>query len=454
MAPTYASRGAGRFGSPMTSHVTDRAGPQRKLKDRSVAVGVVARPETADAVARTVLRATHLGYPVLVTHAGTPELDVLEYARQLDVEVVDPIDDVTNTPGLRDQLAASARAWSHAGLVFQTDPTRKIAYEETLVRLQDGEYVVDAVPAERADGEAEVVVGIPAYNEANSIREVVTETLPYADAVVVADDGSDDDTARVAREAGATVVEHDRNRGYGAALRTLFEAADDRDTDHFLILDADGQHDPADVPRLVETQRETEAEIVTGSRFTDGAETDVPAYRRLGLFVVGILTNLSLGALHPSSWIYDTQCGFRCYNQRAVDTLVADDTIGTDMGASTDILHHANRHGYTVEEVGTTVRYDLDETSEYHPVQHGLTLIGNLIRTIEAEHPIASTGVPGVALVLVGLFFAYRTTVLYTTNGVFPPGHALTAMFFFLIGTYACFTAIILHSLVRVRREP
>jgi hypothetical protein len=97
-------------------------------------------------------------------------------------------------------------------------------------------------------GSSTISVAIPAYNEAETIAEVVVETREYADEVVVIDDGSADDTAARACDAGATVIEHDHNEGYGAALRTAFETADRRGVDHLVVLDGDGQHDPTDIP--------------------------------------------------------------------------------------------------------------------------------------------------------------------------------------------------------------
>jgi glycosyltransferase involved in cell wall biosynthesis len=114
------------------------------------------------------------------------------------------------------------------------------------------------------------LVGIPAYNEADSIGGVVSSALPHADDVLVVDDGSADATSKRARRAGATVVAHEDNRGYGAALATLFDRAHAMDVDHLVVLDGDGQHDADDIPKLIETQRHTGAEIVVASRFVLG----------------------------------------------------------------------------------------------------------------------------------------------------------------------------------------
>ncbi|WP_152039972.1 glycosyltransferase family 2 protein [Salinigranum salinum] len=225
-----------------------------------------------------------------------------------------------------------------------------------------------------------VLVGIPAYNEADVIGVVVRDALAVADSVVVVDDGSDDDTARHARDAGATVVEHSCNRGYGAAIVTILQEAVHRSPDHLVVVDGDGQHDPADVPRLVEHQRQSGAGVVIGSRFVAGGSMDAPRYRRLGLHVVNWLVNLSLGRLSPGSWIADTQSGFRAYDPRAVRTLATKSQIGASMGASVDILHAVATDELVVEEVPVEIRYDVPAASTEHPLSHGVSLVSNVLR--------------------------------------------------------------------------
>ena len=242
-------------------------------------------------------------------------------------------------------------------------------------------------------GSSTISVAIPAYNEAEAIVEVVVETREYAEEVVVIDDGSADDTAARAYDAGATMAEHDHNEGYGAALRTAFETADRRGVDHLVMLNGDGQHDPADIPRLVTCQAETDAEIVIGSRFVDGYESAIPAFRRFGIQVINALTNLSIGVRGGNARVSDTQSGFRAYDARAIESLADDRTVGKGMGASIDVLHHAHRRGYDIEEIGTVVAYDVENGSTHHSVRHGFGLLTNLLGTIGRDHPIESSGV-------------------------------------------------------------
>jgi glycosyltransferase involved in cell wall biosynthesis len=292
-----------------------------------------------------------------------------------------------------------------------------------------------------------VLVAIPAYEEAETIGDVVERARGFADEVLVVDDGSSDRTAEIASEAGATVLAHERNRGYGAALKTAFKEADRARAHQLVVIDGDGQHDPAEVPRLVERLEATEADIVVGSRFDAASETNIPVYRWFGIKTINLLTNISLGAVRRQSRVGDTQSGFRAYDRRAIESLSADSTIGDGMGASTDILHHAHTHNYDIEEVGVSVDYDVENGSNHEPISHGIHLVSNLLRTIEHERPVTILGVPGFISAFVGLGFGYWTFSTFISSGTFPLGLAVAATFFVLFGVFAAFTAIILHSL-------
>lgn len=230
-----------------------------------------------------------------------------------------------------------------------------------------------------SETEFDLMIGIPAYNEAHAIASIVGAALTYADTVVVIDDGSQDDTSERAHLAGATVVTHERNQGYGGALRTLFDTALAADVDHLIILDGDGQHDANDIPKLLQAQRDTGAEIVIGSRFVDGANSKLPLYRRFGLVVVNTLTNLIMRLQYSRMGVSDTQSGFRAYDREAIKTIAGADDLGYGMDASLDILFHAARREYDIEEVPSTINYDIEDASTHNPIIHGLTLVWRIM---------------------------------------------------------------------------
>ena len=105
------------------------------------------------------------------------------------------------------------------------------------------------------------------YNEEETIGSVVTRALRYVDEVICIDDGSSDASARIAEACGATVIRHRVNRGYGGALKTLFLRASQLDADALVLLDSDGQHETADIPKLLKPILDGEADFAIGSRF-------------------------------------------------------------------------------------------------------------------------------------------------------------------------------------------
>lgn len=257
------------------------------------------------------------------------------------------------------------------------------------------------------------MVGIPAYNEAEMIAEIVTAADRYADEVVVVDDGSDDETVERAKRAGATVIAHGSNRGYGATLGTIFEHARDTGSEQLVILDGDGQHDPDDIPKLLEAQRRYGADIIVGSRFVGDSETRLPTYRRLGLLVINALTNAGIRLRYSTTTAADTQSGFRAYGRDAIETFARSGEIGDGMGASLDILFRAAREGFEVGEVPTNIEYDMENPSSQHPLMHGLTLLKAIFFELFSERSVRLAS----GVVVAALAFAAAVIVLSLTGG-------------------------------------
>ncbi len=302
-------------------------------------------------------------------------------------------------------------------------------------------------PSVLEDQTTETIVAVPAYNEAESIEQVVSEASLYADTVLVVDDGSVDETADRARAAGAMVVEHERNKGYGAALKTVFAEAKRRNAGHLVVIDGDGQHDAADIPRLIEQQETEGTDITIGSRFLNGATHAIPPYRRLGLAAINSLTNLSMGTAGTHSRILDTQCGFRAYNKQAIDTLATDETIGDRMGASIDILHHARHHGHSVDEVSTTVDYNVANPSSQHPLLHGADLLSDLFWRIEQEFSTELLLIVGLLSLASGLGLGAVALTEYLQSGTVLVGEIVLIVFLLFAGKIFMIGAIVSHLL-------
>ena len=174
-----------------------------------------------------------------------------------------------------------------------------------------------------------VVVCIPAFNEERTIGGVVVRALRYVDRVVVCDDGSGDLTGEIAGGLGAVVVRHERNREYGAAMRSSFQEALRLGADIVVTLDGDGKHDPGEIPRLVDRLGEGDVGVVIGSRFLEGGGSDAPGWREAGIrLITGLASN---GEME----VTDAQSGFRAYSRGALESLVLTEE---GMGVSTEIL--------------------------------------------------------------------------------------------------------------------
>jgi glycosyltransferase involved in cell wall biosynthesis len=152
-----------------------------------------------------------------------------------------------------------------------------------------------------------VGIVIPAYNEAKTIGGIVSRAKKYG-AVVVVNDASRDNTAAVAKKAGAVVVTHPQNRGLGAALRTGFDAALKRGFDIIVTIDADGQHKPEEIPKLISKVGEG-YDFVLGSRDL----LHYPFIKKLGNFFLNLFTNLIAGTN-----LKDTESGFRAFKKDAL----------------------------------------------------------------------------------------------------------------------------------------
>jgi glycosyltransferase involved in cell wall biosynthesis len=310
-----------------------------------------------------------------------------------------------------------------------------------LVASLDGRIGV----SEAMTGRPFVVVGIPAFNEEKTIAKVVLKAQKYADKVLVCDDGSTDMTGEIAEKLGAEVIRHDRNLGYGAALRSLFKRARELNADVFVTLDGDDQHNPAEISQVIRPVIEGEADIAIGSRFIDGSlARSMPWYRRIGVKLITKFTNSSV-----NYGIKDAQSGFRAYSQRALEVM---DLTENGMGVSVEILLEAQRHGLKVKEVAASCRYDTDvkSNSTHNPISHGVSVLMSLIRRVVEEHPLTYLGIPGIICLLVGLFFGVWMLQIYATEHHIVTNVALAAIAFVLIGLFAVFTAITLYAITRI----
>ncbi len=294
-----------------------------------------------------------------------------------------------------------------------------------------------------------VVAGIPAFNEEKTIARVVLEAQKYADIVVVCDDGSADMTAKIAERLGAVVVRHKHNSGYGAAMQSLFKRARELNADILVTLDSDGQHDPAEIPRIIKPIEDQTADVVLGSRFKGKNGTaDMPRHRRVGIKVI---TKLANGTI--KNGVSDAQSGFRAYGKHALDCL---SVFEDGMSASIELLREVKRNGLTVREVPISCKYSETigvSTSTENPVTHGIGLIMSLVKLIVEDRPITLVGIPEVLFLVAGIFFGILMMNLYAVSHQIVTNIALASISFILIGFFMIPPAITIIAITRITKK-
>ena len=282
---------------------------------------------------------------------------------------------------------------------------------------------------------------IPAYNEENHIADVIKKSLLYVDQVVVCDDGSTDDTAKIAKSAGAIVISQS-NQGYGAAISTLFDYARRNNAKIMVTLDSDGQHNPEQIPLLLDAIITHGVDVSVGSRFL--GDTEASGYRKAGIKIITSAANYGTNLK-----ISDSQSGFRAYSRKAISTIHPTEQ---GMSVSTEILLKISNKGLSLAEVPISIIYGPD-TSEHNSVSHGVSVLMNTLKYVSIKHPIKFYGIPGLLLTILGVILGGVFSDAYLNDQVVFYGSLLGAVVLFLLGAILSVTAIILFSIANLIRD-
>ncbi len=288
-----------------------------------------------------------------------------------------------------------------------------------------------------------VVAIIPAYNEEVTIGSVVLRTRKYVDRVIVVDDGSDDKTAEVAELAGAEVIKLDQNYGKAYALMRGFERAKELGCGVVVTLDGDGQHNPDEIPQVINPVVEDGTDLVVGSRFLNRSGK-IPSYRILGQKILTFATNLSSGIK-----ITDSQCGFRALSRKALENL---DFESDGYSIESDMISHLSSKGFTIKEVPISAIYDVPNKHKKNPFAHGFSVLGNLIGIISYRRPLLSFGIPGFMFALLGLVFGLWAFSDYYATKQMPFGPSIASALFLILGLLLVVSGLILNSLVQIMK--
>lgn len=277
-------------------------------------------------------------------------------------------------------------------------------------------------------GSKRIVVLIPAYNEERFIGSVVLKAKRYTDTVIVVDDGSTDDTALIARSAGAQVISHPANRGKAAALNTGFRYARQLDLKVLITLDGDGQHTADEMMQVALPILNHQADLVIGSRYIDQF-CEVPRHRAWGHLLVNILT----GSL-SNVFISDSQSGYRAFSSRALDELYFH---SNGFLVESEMQFLAQEKLLRIVEAPISVHY---QDKPKRPVlTHGFMVVCGLMLLAERYRPTVFFGLCGLFSFLAGFLAAPGLENV--------PVWMICSPIFLILGVLAWFAAIILHPI-------
>ena len=310
-----------------------------------------------------------------------------------------------------------------------TSYAEETSFEEAYLRPQNFQVPNNSITAV-----------IPAYDEERTIEAVVRTAARYVSEVIVVDDGSKDRTGKLAVTAGATVIRIPNNSGKGHALGIGLSTAAMNGCRVVVCLDADGQHDPTDIPKLTQPIIDGEADMVIGSRFMNSESRKmIPRYRKVGQNILTTATNLG-----NSVKITDSQSGYRAFNKNILARFAF---LESGMGIESEMIRSAVRSGARIKEVSIAARYHGLETSTHHPGSHGMRVLGSIIRSVRSEHPLLCFGLAGLSAVILGAVFGMFSLDHYMSSGSLPFGPTLLSATLILIGTILMLVGLILNAI-------
>jgi glycosyltransferase involved in cell wall biosynthesis len=286
---------------------------------------------------------------------------------------------------------------------------------------------------------------IPCYNEERSIGSVILKTKRFVNQVLVVDDGSNDETKRIAKDAGAVVISHKKNRGKGAAIRTGFQYALENDFDYVVTIDGDGQHNPVEIPDLLSNVMHNGHDISIGYRV--GTDSEMPTWRRVGKRVLDYTTSMGTGG-----FVTDSQCGFRAFNKKAVEKITPE-IRGDAFSVESEQLIKAHELGLKVVNTNITCKYKDLETSTKNPASHGFSVLSYALWLIAEQHPLLFISLPGIIMILLSLFFGIQTIQYYNLHQIFLDPSAIIIILLLVIGVIAMFIGLVLKVLPNILKK-
>jgi hypothetical protein len=280
-----------------------------------------------------------------------------------------------------------------------------------------------------------LVACIPCLNEEGHIASVILGAQEQVDRVIVCDDGSTDRTAEIAEKLGAIVIRHETNLGKGVALADLLKISLDLGATAAVTLDGDGQHNPAEIPFLLQPILDGKADVVNGAREKGG---EMPGHRKLGNRVLNDLTNRA-----AKGNLRDSQSGFRAFSRKALEEVAVTEH---GIGVESQMIIDAVQKGLRVMEVPVDVIYG-EGSSTYGSARHGTYVVGTILRTVAERSPLLYLGVPGIAAIIAGIITGVQLLTEYNTTRYWSMPWTVITVGFAVLGVLLILAALLLYSI-------
>ena len=277
---------------------------------------------------------------------------------------------------------------------------------------------------------------VPCYNEEATIGSVVIKAKRYVSKVLVVDDGSTDDTVIIAKEAGAKVISHIKNKGKSASVKTGFNYALANGFDYVVTIDGDGQHNPDEIPTVLGDVQNNGHDITIGVRWGD--TTEMPRWRRVGKRLLDYATSFGSGG-----YLTDSQSGFRAFNKRAVQGITPR-LNGESFSVESEQLIKAHDLDLKISNTRISCKYKNLDCSTKSPTSHGFSVLRYVIWMVAEKRPLMFITTPGFIMVIIGLLLGIYTLQYYNATNIFLIHYAILISIFLIIGAIGVFMGLIL----------
>jgi len=261
---------------------------------------------------------------------------------------------------------------------------------------------------------------IPAYNEEKNIAEVISKASKHTDQIIVVNDGSTDNTEKIAKETNAIVRSHIVNKGLGLTIRDAISEAMKLGANVIITIDADGQYDADQIPDLLKPILDGKADLVLGSRFK-GTIARMPRLKKFGnkiiTLIVRNLMNLDIS---------DAQTGFRAIKREVIEHII----ISADYTYTQEMIIRAAAEGFHIDEVPVNFYERKHGKSRLirNPAEYGLNTSMTMLRAYRDYRPMTLFGTIGVAMMLLGTLIGVYIVYEYFVMGSFETGQRLVTL--------------------------